>query len=95
MTKNKPEIYVLFQVFLEVHALPLANEAPVDLSLGQGVVDVLTPLLFGHQLFVHFLCDLVFLVQVLSSVLDAHPADDAVEQLGGREVAHCLALCNT
>ena len=48
----------LVQVFLEVHALTLANEAPVDLPLGKRLVDVLAALLLGNQLQVNILTDL-------------------------------------
>ena len=45
----------LVQVFLEVHALTLANEAPVNLPLGKRLVDVLAALLLGNQLLVDIL----------------------------------------
>ena len=45
----------LVQVFLEVHALTLANEAPVNLPLGKRLVNVLAALLLGNQLLVNIL----------------------------------------
>ena len=45
-------------MFLKVHALTLANEAPVNLPLGKRLVNVLAALLLGNQLLVNILADL-------------------------------------
>ena len=79
------ELVTHLEVALEVHALPLADGAGVHLPLGQILGDVLAPGLLGDQGLVHVLVQLVFLVEMLPLIFDAHAADDAVKQLQVRQ----------
>ena len=83
-----------FNVFFDIHAFTLANQALVNLAFRQDIRDIFASALFSNQFVIDIFGDLMLLVQVLTLVFDTDTANDAFKKLWSRQVTHSFPLAD-